>query len=199
MTKPKVASFPVPPQMSRPLVPVESVQGRILTLRGQRIIVDADLAALYEVPTKALNQAVKRNADRFPEDFAFRLDTEEVRELVTNCDRFGRLKHSSTLPLAFTEHGAIAAAFVLNSPRAIQISAYVVRAFVQLRRMASEVASLSQRLETLEQDTARRFQDHDGKLQAIFQALRDLLSRGQEPAGAPAPPKRPIGFRGQKK
>lgn len=197
MTKPKAA--PAPPQEPQRLDPVESVQGRILTLRGQRIIVDADLAALYEVPTKALNQAVKRNADRFPEDFAFRLDREEAQELVTICDRFGRLKHSSTLPLAFTEHGAIAAAFVLNSPRAIQISAYVVRAFVQLRRMASEVASLSQRLENLEQETARRFQDHDGKLQAIFQALRELLNRSQEPTAVPAAAKRPIGFRGQKK
>lgn len=197
MTRSKAASAVVPAQEPQLLVPVESVQGRILTFRGQRVIVDADLAALYEVPTKALNQAVKRNMDRFPEDFAFRLGFEEIRELVTICDRFDRLKHSSTPPLVFTEHGAIAAAFVLNSPRAVQISAYVVRAFVQLRRMASEVASLSQRLEILEQDTARRFHDHDGKLQAVFQALRDLLNR--EPAVHPVAPKRPIGFRGQQR
>lgn len=82
-------------------------------------MIDADLAELYDVPTKALNQAVKRNPDRFPEDFAFRLTAEEKKELVTNCDRFDRLKHSSALPLAFMEHGAIMAASVLNSSKAI--------------------------------------------------------------------------------
>lgn len=179
------------------LPPLEAVKRRILTLRGVRIILDTDLADLYEVPTKALNQAVKRNIDRFPEDFAFRLSTEEAKELVTNCDQFAHIKHSSTLPLAFTEHGAIAAAFILNTPRAIQISAFVVRAFVQLRRMASEVTALAQRLESLEKDAAARFKDHDGKLQQVFKALRDLL--GQPLEVPPAPAKRPIGFRGQKK
>src|ERR1035437_6534383 len=88
-------------------VPVELVQSRILIIRNERVIIDADLAALYEVPTKRLNEQVKRNTDRFPMDFAFRLTPEEARELVANCDRFANLKHSSQPPLAFTEHGAL--------------------------------------------------------------------------------------------
>ena len=95
---------------------LERVQSRILVVRGQQVIVDADLAALYGVPTKRLNEQVKRNADRFPMDFAFRLTPKEVGELVANCDQFPNLKPSSQPPWAFTEHGVIAAAFVLNAP-----------------------------------------------------------------------------------
>lgn len=103
-------------QMARlkPTLGPEEISQRILTIRGQRVMLDADLAELYGGTTKVLNQAVKRNSKRFPNDFAFRLTAEEKMELVTNCDRFERLKHSTVLPLAFTEHGAIMAASVLN-------------------------------------------------------------------------------------
>ena len=97
-------------------VPMERVADRILTIRGHRVMVDTDLAEVYGVSTRALNQAIKRNAERFPEDFAFRLTAEEKTELVTNCDRFARLKHSTVFPLVFTEHGAIMAVSVLRSP-----------------------------------------------------------------------------------
>jgi len=178
---------------------LERVQSRILSIRGQKVIVDADLAALYGVSTKRLNEQVKRNADRFPADFAFRLTPEEVAELVAICDQFTNSKYSSQLPWVFTEHGVIAAAFVLSAPRAVEVSTYIVRAFIHLRRMSLEVASLAQRLEALEQETARRFQDHEGHLRAVFKALKELLGQTQDPS-VPAPlPKRSIGFRGHRK
>jgi ORF6N domain len=104
------------------LKPLESM---ILTLRERKVIIDADLAALYAVPTKALNQAVRRNEDRFPRDFVFQLTAKERLEVVTNCDHLAQLKFSRTLPMAFTEHGAIMAATVLNSPQAVSMSVFV--------------------------------------------------------------------------
>ena len=98
-------------------IPMERVETRILSIRGHWVMVDTDLAEVYGVPTKRLNEQVKRNADRFPVDFAFRLAPEEKIELVAKCDRFSRLKHSTAFPLVFTEHGAIIAANVLNSQR----------------------------------------------------------------------------------
>ena len=118
---------------SRAIVRVGQIQQRILLVRGQKVIIDADIAEAYGVTTKALNQAIRRNADRFPSDFMFRLTKEEKQEVVTNCDHLQKLKFSSVNPRAFTEHGAIMAASVLNSNRAIEISVFVVRAFVQLR------------------------------------------------------------------
>lgn len=177
-------------------VPLERVQGPILPVRGQRVIVDADLARLYEVPTKRSSEQVKRNVERFPDDFAFRLTPQEALELVANCNRFARLKHAAQPPLAFTEHGVIAAAFVLNAPRAVEVSTRVVRAFVQLRRMTSEMTALAQRIERLEQETAHRFRDHDGHLRAIFKTLRDLLKPEAEEGLKPTKPR--VGFRADK-
>ena len=153
---------------------------RILTIRGQRVMLDADLAELYGVPTKVFNQAVKRNAERFPEDFAFRLTAEEKEELVTNCDRFNRLKHSTAYPLAFTEHGAIMAASVLNSKIAVETSVYVVRAFVRMREALVENRGLSAHLHALERK-------YEAKFRVVFDAIRALM----EP---PKPPRRRIGF-----
>lgn len=190
--------MPATPPADETLI-LERVQNRILSIRGQRVIKDVDLASLYGVPTKRLNEQVKRNADRFPSDFAFRLTSEEVDELVANCDQFTNSKHSSQFPLVFTEHGVIAAAFVLNAPRAVEVSTFIVRAFVQLRRMSTEVATLAQRLEKLEQETTRRFKDTEGHLHTLFKALRDLLNQSQTPDATPVPPKRSIGFRSQRK
>lgn len=154
--------------------------GRIITIRGHRVLLDADLAEVYGVTTKRLNEQVRRNAKRFPRDFAFRLKAEEKAELVTNCDRFDRLKHSTALPLAFTEHGAVMAASVLNSKRAVDTSVYVVRAFVQMRQTLAAHGDLAQRLTELERE-------YDAQFRVVFDAIRALM----EP---PTPARRRIGF-----
>lgn len=108
--------------------PIEHIASRILVVRGQRVMVDADLALLYGVTTKQLNQQVKRNSARFPADLAFRLRAKEKEDVVTNCDHLRRLRYSPAMPFVFTEHGALMAASVLNSPRAVEIGLFVVRA-----------------------------------------------------------------------
>ncbi|HXM47606.1 MAG TPA: ORF6N domain-containing protein [Pyrinomonadaceae bacterium] len=112
--------------MSQSLMPPERIARLILSVRGNRVIVDADLAELYGVATKVLNQAVKRNRKRFPQDFMFRLSKMEKSEVVTNCDHLARLKFSPVLPYVFTEHGAIMLANVLNSGHAVETSVFVV-------------------------------------------------------------------------
>jgi hypothetical protein len=160
---------------------VEQIESRIFLIRGQKVMLDADLAELYGVGTKVFNQAVKRNAERFPEDFMFQLTPPEKAEVVTNCDHLAKLKFSSTLPYAFTEHGAIMAASVLNSPRAVETSVQVVRAFVRLRQMLSSNAELSRKLAALEKK-------YDIQFKAVFVAIRELMT--------PLEPrkKRPIDF-----
>jgi len=108
------------------MVPVAKIERRILLIRGEKVIVDADLAEFYGVPTKRLNEQVKRNKDRFPDDFMFQLSLEEKSEVVANCDHLSKLKYSSFLPYVFTEHGAIMAASVLNSRRAVEVSVFIV-------------------------------------------------------------------------
>jgi hypothetical protein len=121
----------------------EVVASRILFLRGQRVMLDADLAELYGVTTKRLNEQVKRNTDRFPGDFMFQLTLAEKAEVVANCDHLGQLKFSSSLPYAFTEHGALMLGNVLKSSRAVEVSLLVVRAFVQIREMLSALPQSS--------------------------------------------------------
>jgi hypothetical protein len=153
----------------------------ILLVRGQRVMIDADLARLYGVPTNALNQAVRRNIDRFPADFLFRLSKREKSEVVTNCDHLSHLRYSPTLPYAFSEHGAIMAASVLNSPRAVAMRVHVVRAFVRLRELLLSHRDLARRLDELE---AR----YDEQFKVVFDAIRRLMAQ-PEPG-----PKRKIGF-----
>lgn len=176
-------------------LPVARIESRILLLRGQRVMIDADLAALYGVPTKALNQAVKRNAARFPADFMFALTPAEKQEVVTNCDHLARLKFSKSLPFAFTEHGAIQAANILASPQAEEMGVYVVRAFVRLRAVLASTQELAAKLDALEQKTELLSLHHDtfagntrAQLKQVFEALRQLM------APPPEPKKRPIGF-----
>ena len=176
------------------IVPTEAISPRILLIRGQRVIIDADLAELYAVTTKALNQAVKRNMDRFPEDFMFRLTDKEKGEVVTNCDHLAKLKFSKSLPFAFTEHGAIQAANTLSSPQAVKMGVYVVRAFVQLRHLLANNRELVSRLDDLEQKTEALAMTQDtfarntkAQLKQMFDALRELMA-------TPEPTKRPIGF-----
>jgi hypothetical protein len=169
---------------SKALIPIDSIQNRILEIRRVKIIVDADLAEFYGVETKRLNEQVKRNADRFPEDFMFQLIEEEKAEVVANCDHLAKLKYSSTLPYAFTEHGVIMAASVLNTRRATEVSVFIVRAFVALRQAVLEYREIVQRLATLEHQVV----NHDEALAAIIQALKELA----EPK--PVPEKRRIGY-----
>jgi hypothetical protein len=143
-------------------------------------MLDADLAVLYSVPTKALNQAVKRHERRFPRDFMFRLTKEEKDELVTNCDRFERLKHSSALPRAFTEQGVAMLSSVLNSERAIDVNIEIMRAFVLLRQMLSAHKDLERKLIALEKK-------YDEQFKVVFDAIRALMTPIQKP-------KRRIGF-----
>ena len=154
------------------LVPLEKIENRILVIRDQKVMLDRDLAELYGVTTKRLNEQVKRNLERFPEDFMFQLDRHEQSELVANCDRFARLKHSTALPYAFTEHGAIMAASVLNSPRAVEVSVYVVRAFVRLRQMLASHKELGRKLAQLE----RKLATHDTQILALIEAIRQLAT-----------------------
>lgn len=153
------------------IIPTGEVVSRILMLRGQKVIIDADLARLYDVTTKKLNQAVKRNSDRFPDDFMFQLTIEEKDEVVTNCDHLGKLKYSATLPFAFTEHGAIMAASILNSPKAVQAGIYVVRAFVRLREILNTHKDLAHKLNQLE----KRLEGHDKHIATLFAAIRQLM------------------------
>lgn len=170
--------------MSTSLVPAERLEQTILLIRGQKIIIDADLARLYGVTTKRLNEQVRRNSERFPDDFMFQLTLKELSELVANCDRFRNLKHSTALPLAFNEHGAIMAANVLSSKRAVEASIYVVRAFIKLREQLVSHTELALKLNLLEQKIAT----HDQAICSLFDAMRKLMT-------PPEPKKKhPIGF-----
>ena len=122
------------------------IESAIVPIRRQNVMLDADLARIYGVQTRALNQAVKRNKERFPDDFVFRLTASERRNVITNRDRLATLKFSSSLPFAFTEHGAVMTAMVLNSPDAVAKSVYVVRAFVQMREQLAANAEILRRL-----------------------------------------------------
>lgn len=169
------------------LQPLELITSKILVLRGQRVMIDADLAELYGVPTKALNQAIKRNTERFPNDFMFQLTADEKQEVVTNCDHLRNLKFSRTLPYAFTEHGAIQAANVLSSAQAIKVGIYVVRAFVRLRELLLLNTELAQRLDELEERTERKLDTHDQAITGLMNTLRQMMT-------PPEIKKRPIGF-----
>ena len=153
------------------IVPVERIESRILLIRGHKVMLDSDLAELYGVTTKRLNEQVKRNRERFPGDFMFKLTPKEKEEVVANCDHLQRLRFSPALPYAFTEHGAIMAASVLNSRRAIEISVYVVRAFVKLREMLRTHKELARKLAELE----KRIEGHDEEIIALFEAIRQLM------------------------
>lgn len=166
------------------LIPIEIIEKKILLIRGEKVMLDSDLAELYGVPTKAFNQAVKRNKERFPDDFMFQLTKIEKDEVVTNCDHLARLKFSPNLPFAFTEHGAIMAATILNSPIAVQTSIQVVRTFVRLRQMLASNAELSRKLNALEKK-------YDAQFKMVFDAIRQLMT-------PPAPKRRQIGFHREK-
>jgi hypothetical protein len=158
----------------REIILLEEVVPRILNIRGHNVILDMDLARMYGTTTKALNQAVKRNAGRFPAEFMFRLTDEEKQEVVTNCDHLQRLKFSPSLPYAFTEHGAIMAASVLNTPRAVEVSVIVVRTFLKLREMLATHKDLARKLDALERK-------YDAQFKVVFDAIRQLMAPPSQP------------------
>jgi hypothetical protein len=164
---------------------IEDIAGAILVLRGHKVLLDAELATLYGVTTKRLNEQVKRNRDRFPDDFLFRLTEEETEAVNRSQIATGSQRHRDPRfpPYAFTEHGAIMAATVVNSPRAVEMSVYIVRAFVKLRAMLASNKELLRKLNELE----RKLQTHDRTIVSIVHAIRELM-------GAPARKRRPIGF-----
>ena len=166
------------------LIPTERIEQIIFLIRGQKVILDDDLARLYGVTIKRLNEQVKRNQKRFPDDFMFQLNLQEVRGLRSHFATLnsGSGRHRKYLPYVFTEHGAIMAANVLNSQRAIEASLYVVRAFVRLREMIASNKDLAKRLDELERK-------YDGQFKVVFDALRELMTPIEPP------PKPRIGFR----
>jgi hypothetical protein len=169
------------------VIRVGKIEERILLIRGDKVIIDADLAEFYGTSTKRLNEQVKRNKNRFPEDFMFRLTADEKSEVVAKCDHLANLKYSQSLPYAFTEHGALMAAGILNTPRAVEVSVFVVRAFVKLRHSIAEYKELVQKLSQL----VRKLIRHDEQLMALMQAIRQLMNP------EPIPIRRRIGFGNQ--
>lgn len=166
-------------------IAVDTIAARIQFVRGQKVILDSDLAMLYGVQTRRLNEQVRRNIDRFPADFMFELSRREFGDLMsqfaTSSDSHGGRRK---LPLVFTEHGALMAASVLNSPRARDVSIYVVRAFVQLRDLLTTNKALAAKFEEL----ARKVESHDQAIAGLIETIRELM------APPPAPKRRPIGF-----
>lgn len=152
---------------TKDLISQKEIENRIFTIRDKQVMIDRDLAEMYEVKTKVLNQAVKRNSDRFPEAFRFQLSKEETSELVTNCDRFESLKHSSTYPYVFTEQGVVMLSSVLRSDVAVKVSIEIMNAFVEMRKMMLHHASLFRRMDRMETKQI----ETDQKLEKVFKAL----------------------------
>ena len=162
---------------------LQVIQNKIFEVRGYRVMLDFHLAELYNVKTKVLKQAVKRNIQRFPSDFMFELDKEEFHQLVTNCDQFPEtLKHSSVSPMVFTEQGVAMLSTVLRSQTAIDVNISIMRAFVLMRQMVIGYDELLKRIEELEESTDAQFSE-------IYQALTQLLSKPD------TKPRKPIGYR----
>jgi hypothetical protein len=175
----------------RSLIPIERIERSILLIRGQKVMLDRDLAHLYGVTTKVLNQAVKRHADRFPEDFMFQLTMEEARiwweqvrpvRLRSQFVTLKRGQHIKYRPYAFTEHGILMLSSVLNSERAVQVNIEIMRTFVRLRRMLASHSELARKLDAMEKK-------YDAQFKIVFDAIRQLMAPPE-----PEPPKKRIGF-----
>jgi phage regulator Rha-like protein len=166
----------MPQSKNEGTIPDEFVMTKILVIRGKKVMIDRDLAELYGVSTKSLNQQVKRNIKRFPADFMFQLTEEEKHEVVTKCDHLEILKFSPQLPYAFTEHGAVMLASVLNSERAIEVNVQIVRIFTRMREMLLSNQEILLKLEQLE----RKVDSHDDDIQIIFKYLKQLIHQPDE-------------------
>jgi hypothetical protein len=199
------------PGKSESLIPIEQIDGMIRTIRGSRVILDSDLAKIYGVPTFRFNEAIKRNRHRFPPDFMFQLTTEEAaalrsqiailketagERLTPNSSQIailkkGRGQHRKYRPYAFTEHGALQAANVLRSPRALQMSVFVIRAFVRMRQTLLGTRELAEKLAALEKKLTSRLDVHEAAIVEVLQELMQILS---PPPALPEPTKPRIGF-----
>ena len=166
------------------LIPADKIESKILYLRGQKVMIDYDLAELYDVPTKRLNEQVKRNIERFPDDFMFRLNKIETDVLVANCDRFKTLKHSSNYPYAFTEQGVAMLSSVLNSKRAVEVNIAIMRIFVNIRKFISSYEGLAMKIAELEKK-------YDVKISRIMQVIDQLIKNKDD-----GKLKNEIGFKG---
>ena len=172
--------------MQNSIISIELIENKIYFIRNKKVMLDGDLAELYGISTKRLNEQVRRNIDRFPEDFMFILSKEEsdsLRSQIATLKK-GRGQHSKYLPYAFTEHGAIMAATILNSPRAVEMSIFVVRAFVKLREMLSSHKDLKRKIEEMEKK-------YDSQFKIVFNAIKELMSPPEKPI-------RKIGFKTEK-
>jgi len=168
----------------KPLIPVEMIEKKILIIRGEKVMLDADLAELYGVETKMLVRAVKRNIDRFPSDFMLHLEKEEFENLRFQFGTSSRWGGRRYLPYAFTEQGVAMLSSVLNSERAVHVNIAIMRAFVKLREMLSTHKELAHKLAQLE----RKIEKHDEEIKVIFDAIRQLMT-------PPEPKRKKIGFR----
>ena len=168
-------------------IPDEAIIRRIYWIHREKVMLDSDLALLFGVPTKVLKQSVRRNMERFPEDFMFILSKEEFGSLRSQIVTLKRGEHSKYLPFAFTEQGVAMLSGILNSDRAIQVNIAIMRAFVQLRRFLESNKELAIKVEELEKAVA----GHDEKINLIFQAIKQLIEKKDEPA----PPRKPIGYK----
>jgi hypothetical protein len=156
------------------IVPLESIERRIFSLRGEKIMIDRHLAEMYGVETRILNQAVKRNIKRFPLEFMFQLNRKERDEVITICDDLIPLKFARTMPFAFTEHGVAMLSSVLNSERAIRVNIEIIKAFVKLRKLLVRHKDLKKKIEEMESR-------YDEQFRVVFEAIRQLLVEDEKP------------------
>ena len=166
--------------MTNNLIETNTIENRIFTIRDQKVMIDRDLAEIYEVETKKLNQAVKRNIIRFPKDFMFKLTGNELSELVTICDRFKTLKHSSSTPYAFTEHGIAMLSSVLNSDRAIAINIEIIKTFIKLRHYAFSQTEKNEQITELRKLLMLYIEKNDKRVNEIIIVLNNLLEQPKE-------------------
>lgn len=170
------------------LIPIERIENKIYLIRGKRVMLDKDLAELYGVETRTLNQAVKRNAERFPDDFLLSLTREEI-ERISQIVISSGIKFSKSV-YAFTEQGVAMLSGVLHSKRAIMVNITIMRAFIRIRNLLLQNKDLARKMEELEKQFEKRFEIHDKKIAVIFEAIRQLLEKSEEPEQK----KGPMGF-----
>jgi len=161
---------------NRVIIPDEVIMNKILIIRGIKVMIDSDLAGLYGVTTKRMNEQVKRNAKRFPGDFMFQLTEPEKQEVVAKCDHLNRLKFSPSLPYVFTEYGAVMLASVLNSDRAISVNIRIIRVFTRMRQMFDSHAEILRKLEQLQNKDI----EQDRQIMLIFEYLKELEQAKQQ-------------------
>ena len=156
------------------LIPTKEIISQIFYIRGFKVILDFHLATLYQVETRVLKQQIKRNLDRFPEDFMFQLNETEWKELITNCDNLGSMKFSPVTPFAFTEQGVAMLSGILHSDKAVKVNIAIMRAFVRMRELIDENKDMKKKLDKLESK-------YDKQFQIVFEAIRKLIETKNEP------------------